>query len=40
VAIRANGLRVEGDRGETLMRPAQATDDIASIGPVAMRTSG
>jgi 2-dehydropantoate 2-reductase len=33
-AIRENGLRVEGDRGETLMRPAQATDDIASVGPV------
>ena len=33
-AIRENGLRVEGDRGETHIRPAQATDDIASIGPV------
>jgi 2-dehydropantoate 2-reductase len=33
-AMQANGLRVEGDRGETLVRPAQATDDIASIGPV------
>ena len=31
-AMRANGLRIEGDRGETLIRPAQATDDIASIG--------
>jgi len=33
-AMQKNGLRVEGDRGETLVRPAQATDDIASIGPV------
>ena len=33
-AIRENGLRVEGDRGETHIRPAQATDDIASIGVV------
>src|SRR5215469_9653714 len=33
-AIRENGLRVEGDRGETHIQPAQATDDIASIGTV------
>ncbi len=33
-AMRENGLKVEGDRGETLVRPAQATDDIAGIGPV------
>src|SRR5271168_3385412 len=33
-AMRANGLRVEGDRGETLVRPVQATDDPAAIGPV------
>src|SRR3954447_8427176 len=33
-AMRADGLRIEGDRGETLIRPARATDDIASIGPV------
>src|SRR6266849_860712 len=33
-AMRQNGLRIEGDRGETLVRPAQATDDIAGIGPV------
>jgi len=33
-AIRENGLRVEGDRGETHIRPARATDDIAGIGPV------
>jgi 2-dehydropantoate 2-reductase len=33
-AIRADGLRIEGDRGETHIRPAQATDDIAGIGSV------
>jgi 2-dehydropantoate 2-reductase len=33
-AMRENGLRIEGDRGETLIRPAQATDDVASIGTV------
>ena len=33
-AIRENGLRIGGDRGETHIWPAQATDDIASIGPV------
>ena len=33
-AMQQNGLKIEGDRGETLIRPAQATDDIASIGPV------
>jgi 2-dehydropantoate 2-reductase len=33
-AMRDKGLRVEGDRGETLVRRAQATDDVASIGPV------
>jgi 2-dehydropantoate 2-reductase len=33
-AMRENGLRIEGDRGETHIRPAQATDDIAGIGPV------
>ena len=33
-AIRANGLRIEGDRGETRIRPAQATDDIGGIGTV------
>jgi 2-dehydropantoate 2-reductase len=33
-AMRENGLRVEGDRGETLVRPVRATDDPASIGPV------
>jgi 2-dehydropantoate 2-reductase len=33
-AMQQNGLRIEGDRGETLVQPAQATDDIANIGPV------
>ena len=33
-AIRENGLRVEGDRGEIEIRPAQATDDITGIGAV------
>ncbi len=33
-AIRENGLRVEGDRGEIHIYPAQATDDIAEIGAV------
>jgi 2-dehydropantoate 2-reductase len=33
-AMQENGLRIEGDRGETRIRPAQATDDIAGIGIV------
>jgi len=33
-AIRENGLRIEGDRGETHIQPAWATDDIANIGVV------
>jgi 2-dehydropantoate 2-reductase len=33
-ALQENGLRVEGDRGETEIRPAQATDDIARLGAV------
>lgn len=33
-AIRQNGLRIEGGRGETILDPAQATDDPATIGPV------
>src|SRR5436305_3683186 len=33
-AIRENGLRIEGDRGEILVRPAQATDNPATIGTV------
>jgi 2-dehydropantoate 2-reductase len=31
-AMRENGLRIEGDRGETLVRPVRASDDIAGIG--------
>jgi 2-dehydropantoate 2-reductase len=31
-AIRENGLRIEGDRGETHIFPAQATGNIAGIG--------
>jgi 2-dehydropantoate 2-reductase len=33
-AMRANGLRIEGDRGETEIRPASATGDMTAIGPV------
>jgi 2-dehydropantoate 2-reductase len=33
-AMRQNGLRIEGGRGETILKPAQATDDPATIGPV------
>jgi 2-dehydropantoate 2-reductase len=33
-AIRRNGLRIEGGRGETIVSPARATDDPATIGPV------
>ena len=33
-AMRANGLRVEGDHGESLVRPVQASDDPAALGPV------
>ena len=33
-AMRENGLRVEGDRGDTHIKPAQATDDPGSIGIV------
>src|SRR5580704_2726480 len=33
-AMQTNGLRIEGDRGETHISPAQATDDPASVGPV------
>ncbi len=32
--MRQNGLRIEGGRGETIVNPAQATDDPATIGPV------
>src|SRR5712672_2255290 len=33
-AMREHGLRVEGDRGETVIGKVQATDTPASIGPV------
>jgi 2-dehydropantoate 2-reductase len=33
-AMREHGLRVEGDRGNTLIHPVQATDDPAGIGVV------
>ena len=33
-AMQENGLKIEGDRGETVIRPAQATDDPATIGEV------
>ena len=33
-AMRASGLRVEGDRGEWAIRPVQASDDPAALGPV------
>lgn len=33
-AMQANGLKIEGDRGETVLDRVQATDDPASIGVV------
>jgi len=33
-AMQKDGLRIEGDRGEILVRQARATDDIAAIGAV------
>ena len=33
-AMREHGLRVEGDRGETLIQPVKATGDPASLSPV------
>jgi 2-dehydropantoate 2-reductase len=33
-AMRSNGLRIEGDRGETLIRPVQATNDMTATGTV------
>ena len=33
-AMRENGLRVESERGDTLIKPVHATGDPASIGPV------
>ncbi len=33
-AMRQNGLRIEGGRGDTHLTPTQATDDPSGIGPV------
>lgn len=33
-AIRANGLKLTGPRGDTHIKPAQATDDPAEVAPV------
>jgi 2-dehydropantoate 2-reductase len=33
-AMRSNGLRIEGGRGETHLVPTQATDDPRTVGPV------
>src|SRR5690242_17812863 len=33
-AMRANGLKVLGPRGDIHLQPVKATDDPASIGPV------
>jgi 2-dehydropantoate 2-reductase len=33
-AMQANGLKLEGGRGDVLIKPVQATDDPAAIGPV------
>lgn len=33
-AMKANGLRIEGGRGETHLVPTQATDDPKTVGPV------
>ena len=33
-AMREHGLRIEGDRGNILIHPVQATDDPSTIGPV------
>jgi 2-dehydropantoate 2-reductase len=33
-AMRENGLRIQGDRGETYIRPVQATADVATVGMV------
>ena len=33
-AMRADGLRITGDRGDALVRPVQATDEPETIGPV------
>ncbi|MBM3491641.1 MAG: 2-dehydropantoate 2-reductase [Alphaproteobacteria bacterium] len=33
-AIRRNGLKLVGGKGETLVKPARATDDPGAVGPV------
>jgi 2-dehydropantoate 2-reductase len=33
-AMQSQGLRIEGGRGETHLKPTQATDDPMSVGPV------
>ncbi|MEI7874636.1 MAG: 2-dehydropantoate 2-reductase [Alphaproteobacteria bacterium] len=33
-AMKSKGLKVEGGRGETHVMPAQATDDLRTVGPV------
>jgi 2-dehydropantoate 2-reductase len=33
-AMRGQGLRIEGDRGETYLSAVEATDDPAAVGPV------
>jgi 2-dehydropantoate 2-reductase len=33
-ALRENGLRIEGDRGRTLIRPVCATDELGGVGLV------
>ena len=35
-AMQSNGLRIEGDRGETVVNPVHATDDANTIGPVEL----
>lgn len=35
-AIKANGLKIASGTGDTLVKPAHATDDPAAIGPVDM----
>lgn len=32
--MKANGLRIEGDRGECIVRPVQAMNDAAEVGPL------
>lgn len=39
-AIRQRGLRIETDKGEILVSPAQVTDDPAQVGPVDVVIAG